>query len=148
MSDHTIMNIWVMKIFFVQFFCVFLPPLLNILCFCYVHTISVLNCAHLCMKYSLSISDFPEETSSLSYFIVFLCFFALLTRKAFLSLLAILWNSAFKWIYLSISSLPIASLLFTAICKASSDNPFAFWFLFLGDGLDHCLLYIVTNIRP
>ena len=30
MSDHTIVIIWVMKIFFVQFFCVFLPPLLNI----------------------------------------------------------------------------------------------------------------------
>ena len=28
MSDHTIMIIWVVKIFFVQFFCVFLPPLL------------------------------------------------------------------------------------------------------------------------
>ena len=33
MSDHTIVIIWVMKIFFVQFFCVFLPPLLNIFCF-------------------------------------------------------------------------------------------------------------------
>ena len=44
------MVIWVMKIFFVQFFCVFLPPLLNIFFFCYVHTISVLYCAHLCMK--------------------------------------------------------------------------------------------------
>ena len=32
MSDHTIMIIWVVKIFFVQFFCVFLPPLLNIFC--------------------------------------------------------------------------------------------------------------------
>ena len=29
MSDHTIVIIWVVKIFFVQF-CVFLPPLLNI----------------------------------------------------------------------------------------------------------------------
>ena len=28
MSDHTIVIIWVMKIVFVQFFCVFLPPLL------------------------------------------------------------------------------------------------------------------------
>ena len=27
MSDHTIVIIWVVKIFFVQFFCVFLPPL-------------------------------------------------------------------------------------------------------------------------
>ena len=50
-------------------------------------------------------------------------------RKAFLSLLAILWNSAFRWIYLSFSPLPFASLLFSAICKASSDNLFAFLFL-------------------
>ena len=47
-----------MKIFFVQFFCVFLPPLFNILCFCKVHTISVLYRAHLCMKCSLGISNF------------------------------------------------------------------------------------------
>ena len=36
-------------------------------------------------------------------------------RKAFLSLLAILWNSEFKWVYLSFSPLLFASLLFTAI---------------------------------
>ena len=54
-------------------------------------------------------------------------------RKAFLSLLAILWNPAFKWVYLSFSPLPFASLLFTAICKASSDSHFAFLhFYFLG----------------
>ena len=54
-------------------------------------------------------------------------------RKVFLSLLAILWNSAFKWVYLYFSPLPFASLLFTAICKASSDNHFAFLhFFFLG----------------
>ena len=47
-------------------------------------------------------------------------------RKAFLSLLAILWNSAFKWEYLSFSPLLFASILFTAICKASSDSYFAF----------------------
>ena len=47
-------------------------------------------------------------------------------RKAFLSLLAILWNSVFKWVYLSFSPLPFTSLLFTAICKASLDNHFAF----------------------
>ena len=51
-------------------------------------------------------------------------------RKAFLSLLAILWNSAFKWVYLSFSPLLFASLLFTAICKASSDNHFAFLHFF------------------
>ena len=54
-------------------------------------------------------------------------------RKAFLSLLAILWNSAFRWVYLSFSPLPFTYLLFSAICKASSDNHFAFLhFFFLG----------------
>ena len=53
-------------------------------------------------------------------------------RKAFLSLFTTLWNSAFKWIYLSFSLLPVTSLL-SAICKASSDNSFAFLhFFFLG----------------
>ena len=47
-------------------------------------------------------------------------------RKSFLSPLAILWNSAFKWVYLSFPPLPLASVLFTAICKAPSDNHFAF----------------------
>ena len=51
-------------------------------------------------------------------------------KKAFLSLLAILWNSAFRWIYLSFSPLPVASLLFSAICKDSSDNHFAFFHFF------------------
>ena len=46
--------------------------------------------------------------------------------KAFLSLLAILWNSAFKWVYLSFSPLFFSSLLFTAICKASSESHFGF----------------------
>ena len=54
-------------------------------------------------------------------------------RKAFLSLLAILWNSAFRCFYLSFSPLLFASLLFTAICKASPDSHFAFLhFFFLG----------------
>ena len=54
-------------------------------------------------------------------------------RKTFLRLLAILWSSAFKWVYLSFSLLLLASLLFSAIYKASSDNHFAFFaFLFLG----------------
>ena len=51
-------------------------------------------------------------------------------RKAFLSLPAILWNSAFKWQYLSFSPLLFASAHFTAICKASSDSPFAFLHFF------------------
>ena len=48
------------------------------------HTVSVLDCAHLCRKCSLGISNFLEEISSLSYFIVFLYFFVLITEKGFL----------------------------------------------------------------
>ena len=51
-------------------------------------------------------------------------------RKAFLSLLAILCNSAFKWVYLSFSPLLLASLLFSYICKASSDSHFYFLHFF------------------
>ena len=51
-------------------------------------------------------------------------------RKAFLSLLAILWNSVFKWLYLSFSPLLFTSLLFIAICKDSSDRQFAFLHFF------------------
>ena len=67
-------------------------------------------------------------------------------RKAFLSLLAILWNSSFRWIYLSFSSLPFASLLFSSICKPpqTTVSPF-FAFLFLRDCFDHHLLYNVMN---
>ena len=50
-------------------------------------------------------------------------------RNSFLSLLAILWNSAFRWVYLSFSPLPFTSLLFSAIFKASSDNHLAFLLL-------------------
>ena len=55
--------------------------LLNVFCFC---TISVLYCAHLCMKISLGISNFLEETSNLSHSIVFLYFFALIIEEGFL----------------------------------------------------------------
>ena len=87
---------------------------------------SVLYCAHLCMKCSLGISNFLEEISSLSHSIVLLYSLHWSLRKDFLSLLALLWNSAFKWVYLSFSPLPLASLLFSAIFMASSDNHFAF----------------------
>ena len=87
MSDHSIVVIQVIKTFFVQFFRVFLPPLLNILFF-QVHTISVLHRAHLCMKCSLGISNFLEEMSHLSHSIVSLFLFIVhLSRLSFLSLL-------------------------------------------------------------
>ena len=63
----------------------------------------------------------------LLFFSIFLhCSF----KKASFSLLAILWNSAFSWIYLSLSHLLFASLLSSAICKAFSDNHFVFLHFF------------------
>ena len=86
-------------------------------------------CACLCLKCSLGISNFLVEISSLSHSIVFLYFFALIL-KAFLFLLATPWNSAFKCVYLFFPHLLFASLLCTAIYKASSDNHFAFLHFF------------------
>ena len=65
----------------------------------------------------------------LLFFFIYLCYSF---KKAFLSLLAILWNSAFSWEYLSLSPLLSVSLLLSAK-KVSLDNPFAFLhFFFLG----------------
>ena len=105
----------------------FLISSTSVIPFCYaiLHTISVLYFAHLCIKCSLGISLIFLKRS--------LDFPILLFREAFFSFLAIVWNFAFKGVYLSYSPLPFASLLFTAICKASSDKHFAFLhFFFLG----------------
>ena len=55
-------------------------------------------------------------------------------RKAFLSLLALFWDSMFNWMYLSLSPLLFVSLHSSAICKASSDNHFAFLLFFFFEG--------------
>ena len=41
--------------------------------------LTVCYCAHLCMKCSLGISNFPQEISSFSHSIVFLYFFTMFT---------------------------------------------------------------------
>ena len=55
-------------------------------------------------------------------------------RKAFLSLLAVLWNSAFRWVYLFFSPLPCTSLLFWA----SSGKHFAYFQNHSFDYIDLC----------
>ena len=86
---------------------------------------------------SLGISNFLEDLQSFPFycFPTFLCIVQLrkllYLKKAFLSLLAVLWNSALSWVYLSLSSLSFTSLLFSAICKASSENHFVFLHFFL-----------------
>ena len=131
------MIILVVKIFFVEFFCVFLPPLFLLLL---GPSISVLYRAHLCMKCSLSISTFLEEISSLSHSVVFLYFFAWIAEEGFLIPPCYSWNSAFRCLYLSFSPLLLASLLFTAICKASPDSHFALLTM-----PEHLTVWITTN---
>ena len=130
------MIIWVMKIFFVQF-CVFLLPLLKLFCFRYVHTISVLYWTHLCMKYSLGISNFLEEISSFPILLFSSISLHWSLRKASLSLLAILWNSALKWVYLSFSFLLCLLLLFFSqlFVRPPQTSICLFEFIFLGDRL-------------
>ena len=93
----------------------------------FVKSFSVLYGAHLCMKCSLGIFFLKR---SLVFPILLFSSISLhwSLRKTFLSLLAILWNFAFKWVYRS-----FFPLLFTssqAICKASSDSHFAFFHFF------------------
>ena len=76
------------------------------------------------MKCSLDISSFPK--SLVSHSVVSSTSLHCSSKKAFLPLLGILWNSAFCWVYLSLSPLLFTSVFFSAICKASSDNHFAF----------------------
>ena len=104
-----------------------------------VRSLPVLSfyCAHLSWNVPL-VSPIFLNRSLVFPILVFSCISLHCSlKKTFSSLLAILWSSAFSWeVYLSLSPLPLASLLFTAICEASSDNHFAFLhFFFLGTAL-------------
>ena len=85
------------------------------------------------MKCSLDISNFLEEISNLSHFIVFLYFFALITGEGFLISPFYSLELCIQMDISFLSPLLFPSLLFTTICKASSDSHFAFLnFFFLG----------------
>ena len=95
------------------------------------------------MKWSPNISNFLEEISSLFHSVIFLYFFVLVTEESFLlspcysleHCIQICFFFFFPFV-LCLSLL----FFFQLISKASSDSHFAFFaFLFLGDGLDHCL---------
>ena len=70
------------------------------------------------MKYSLGISNFLEEISSLSHSIVFLYFFALFAEEGFLISLCYSLELCIQMGIFSLSPLLFASLLFTAISFA------------------------------
>jgi len=125
--DHTIEVIWVLKGFTVQFFCVFLSSLLLLVPW------------HFCPLLCLSWCSVPLVSPiflkrSLVFSILLLSSISLHCsyKKTFLSLLAILWIPAFSLGYCSLSPL-LFTYLFSAVCKAPSDNHFDFLhFFFLG----------------
>ena len=91
-----------------------------------MHNISVLYCAHLCMKCSLGISNFLGEISLVFPILLFSSISLHWSlRKTFISLL--FFGTAFRWLYLSFSHFPFTSIIFSAICKASSDSNFTIW---------------------
>ena len=147
MSDHTNVIIWVMKIFFVQFFCVFFPPPLIA-----SHSVSSIPF----LPFFMPIFAWDVPLISLIFLKRSLVFPILLfssvslhcsLRKAFLSLLAILRKSAFIWEYLSF--LLCLSCLFFSQLFALPPQPFCHLvFLFLGSGFYHCLLCSVRNLQP
>ena len=146
------MIIWVVKIFFVQFFYVFLQPLLNHFCSCKVLAIFVLYCSrlYLFLKCSLDIFSFLEEISSLPYSIVFLYFFILLRKLFFFFLISpcYFWDSAFKWVYHSLSPLPFTSLLSQLFVKPPQTIILPFCISFSWGFFGYCLLYSVMTLHP
>ena len=120
-----------MKIYFVQF-CVFLPPLLNLLLLLGPHYFCLLLSPSL-HEIFLGISHFLEEISSLSHSIVFLYFFALIADEGFLISPCYSLELYIQMGIFFLFPLPCTSRLFSAMCKASLDNHFAFLhFFFLG----------------
>ena len=130
-SDHTIVIILVMKICFVQFFWEFLPPFLKyLLLLLGPYLFCPLLCLYICMKYFLGISNFLEEISSLSHSIVFLYFFAFIMKEGFLISLCSSFELCIQMVVSFLSSFAFYFSSFSAICKASSDNHFAFLHFF------------------
>ena len=87
-----------------------MPPLLNI----FASVRSIPFCPLLCPSLHEMFLWYLWFSSRDLYSFPFYCFSSIslhwLLRKAFLSLLAILWNSAFKWVYLSFSPLFFSQL--------------------------------------
>ena len=114
-----------------------------------VFIVSVLYRAHLCMKCSLAISNFPEEISSLSHSIVFLYSFALITEEGFLISPCYSWELCIQVGVSFPFSFAFSFSSFLSYSYGLLRQPFCLLaFLFLRDGFGHCVLYGITNLHP
>ena len=77
-------------------FCVFLPPLLNRFCFCQVHIVSLLYCANFAWNVPLVSVTFLRRYLFFDILLFFSISLHWPPRKAFLSLLGVLWETGFK----------------------------------------------------
>ena len=141
------MIIWVMKIFFVQFFCVSWHLFLvssasfrSIPFLSFIEPIFVWNVP--------LVSNFPQEISSF----LFYCFPLFLCpdhcgRLSYLSLLFFGTRHSDGYIFPTFLCL---SLLFYSqlFVRPPQTTVLPFCIFFLGDGLDHCLLYNVMILHP
>ena len=113
-----------------QFFCVFLPPLLNLFCFCEALTISVLYHARFC-KISPLISIIFLKLSLVFFIYCFPLFLCIFLLKKPISPCYSLELCVQLGICLSLSPLPFTSLPSSAICNILPDNHFAFLHFFV-----------------
>ena len=124
------MIIWVTKIFFVQFFYIFLY--LFLISSASVRSIPFLPFLVPTFAWNIPLVSLIFLKRSPLFLILLFSSGSLhwSLSKAFLSLLAILQNSAFRWIHLFFSPLLLASLLLSAIWNTSSGNRLAFYISF------------------
>ena len=73
-------------------------------------------------------------------------------KKAFLSFLAVLWNSAFSWVYISLTSLLFPFFLPQLFLKPPQTTTLPSCVFFphspLWEGVGYCLLYHVMKLHP
>ena len=127
MIYYTIMVIWVIKKFFYSpslyswhLFLISSASVRCLLVLSFIVPIFAWNVAFISLTFLMKFLVF--------HILLFSLFLCIVHLRVF-PLLAILWNSAFNWVYISISPLLFA-YLFSAICKVSSDNHFAFLHFF------------------
>ena len=93
------------------------------------------------MKCSLGVSNFLEELYKHSHSIVFLYFFALITEEGFLIFSLLFFGTLHSYAYIFPFLLCLSLFFFSQLFVWPPQAAIlSFTFLFLEDGLDHCLL--------
>ena len=99
------------------------------------------------MKCSLGISDFLEEISSLSHSIVFLYIFALIAEESFIISPCYSLELCIQMLISFLFTFAFGFSSFHSYLQGLLRQPVCFFtFLFLGNGLDPCLLYNVCSV--